>query len=467
MEHLKNEIDYWQLASKLEEGRNVVLRMVARHEKLESILNTLCEKAQIYNPLMQCSILRLNNNTKTLHPIASVSLPDFYCQALDGVTVGSGVGSCGTAAFTRKRVIVEDINTHPYWNQYKELALSAGLQSCWSEPIIGEKGVVLGTFAIYYHEPKAPTKEDLRFIELSANLAAVVFENSLNREKLLSANNLLSKTVNERNTELEHVNLALGKAIEDQNKEHNSMLNIEKMLTTNSLISGFSHEISTPIGTALTAISAAEDELSVLSTKFSEGNLSRKLFSDKINHLTEAIVLNKNSLLRANKLLQRFNDINTFASTEEKSICSMKDFLKEVEQSVQGVLSVHRLFIQSENFQVYCHKESLWQILFNLIENSILHGFENVPVGSIHINVTSDDEEVIINYQDDGCGISEEQTSKIFEPFYTSARNSKNLGLGLSIMNNLVTNNLNGRVRLIDSPIGIRYEIIMPNIQLT
>jgi len=465
MNKLKEDINYWQLSSRLEEGRNHVLRMVARSENLDLILNTLCEKAQLYNPQMHCSILQLNNDSKTLHPIASVSLPSFYCQALDGVSIGAGVGSCGTAAFTKKRVVVEDINTHPYWNQYKELALSADLQACWSEPIIGTNGVVLGTFAIYYNEPKTPTDEDLRFIELSANLAAVVFENSSNRNKLLSANNLLSQTVNDRNLELERVNLALKKVIEEQDKEFRSDIKIEKMLTTNSLISGFSHEISTPIGNALTAVSAAEDNLISLSAAFSSGGLTRKQFINKTSQLAEAIKMGEDSLLIANKLLQRFKDVNSFANAEEKSTCSIRQFLKEVQSSVQGLLGSHQLSIQSEDIQITLHKESLWQILFNLIENSIIHGFEHMTIGTIHINVTSNNEDIVINYQDDGCGISEEQTSKIFEPFYTSARNSKNLGLGLSIINNLLTQNLNGRVRLIESPVGVRYEITMPQTQ--
>ena len=141
---LTKDIEFWQKSKILEEGRNDVLRMVARNEDLQLILNTLCQKAQVYNPEMLCSILRLDNNAKTLHPIASVSLPESYCQALDGVPIGAGVGSCGTAAFIEKRVVVEDINTHPYWAQYKPLALGAGLQACWSEPIIGADGVVCG-----------------------------------------------------------------------------------------------------------------------------------------------------------------------------------------------------------------------------------------------------------------------------------------------------------------------------------
>ena len=133
-----------QLNNRIEVGHNKVLRMVAKNECLEVILNEFCKKSQIYNSEMLCSILRLDNKNKTLHPIASVELPQSYCLAIDGILIGSGVGSCGTAAFTKKRVIVEDINTHPYWNQYKGLALGAGVQACWSEPIMGANDTVYG-----------------------------------------------------------------------------------------------------------------------------------------------------------------------------------------------------------------------------------------------------------------------------------------------------------------------------------
>ncbi len=132
-------------------------------------------QAEDSNPNMMCSVLLLNEEQSTLHPIASASLPEDYCAALDGVTIGLGVGSCGTAAFQKQRVVVEDINTHPYWAQYKALALGAGLQACWSEPIIGSKGKVFGTFAMYYAQPRSPIEGDIRFIETSANLAAEYF----------------------------------------------------------------------------------------------------------------------------------------------------------------------------------------------------------------------------------------------------------------------------------------------------
>lgn len=462
MSELQRDIRFWQLSNELEEGRNHVLKMVARNEDLNLILKTLCQKAQVYNPDMLCSILRLNRQKNTLHPVASVSLPDFYCQALDGVEIGAGVGSCGTAAYSKKRVIVEDINTHPYWSQYKSLALSAGVQACWSEPIIGANGIVFGTFAMYYAKPTSPTCEDLKFIESSANLAAVVFENHSNREKLLNANNLLSQTVNDRNRELERVNLALEKVIKEQSQRYSLDIRNEKMLTTNNLIAGFSHEINGPIGVALTAISAAEDKLNILIQEFTAGKLTRRLFVAKTSELSEVIEINKTSLLRANNLLQRFKDVNTFADLNDCKSFSMQSFLKEVSASVEGILGCHELTIQCEDFDITSQKECLWQVLFNLIENSVIHAFNGMEIGAIFIRVVEHMDEVVINYHDNGCGISEDKTAKIFEPFYTSARNSKSLGLGLNIINNIVNHNLQGRVRLVDSPVGVRYEIILP-----
>ncbi len=458
------DIKYWQLSNKLEEGRNHVLRMVARNEDLKLILNVLCQKAQVYNPEMLCSVLRLNDHEKTLHPIASVSLPEFYCQALDGVHIGSGVGSCGTAAFIKERVIVEDINTHPYWTQYKELALEAGVQACWSEPIIGADGVVFGTFAMYYRVPQKPTEEDFKFIELSANLAAVVFENNSNRDKLLNANNLLKQTVNERNAELEKVNIALKASIKEQSKQYSVDIKAEKMLTINSLVCGFSHEISTPIGTALTAVSIVEEKMNILNEKISTGSLSRKFFTNKAKEIAEIIELSKQSLIKVHNLLQRFQNVNTFNNSEGESTFSMLQFLDEVKKGIQPVLGKHQLFIQSADFNYFGSKEILWQIFFNLIENSIVHGFKDKynDAGMIHINITEDNDDVIINYQDDGCGILEKKSAKIFEPFFSSNRNEKNLGLGLNITSNLISHNLAGRIKLLKSPVGVRYEITLP-----
>ncbi|REL26282.1 GAF domain-containing protein [Thalassotalea euphylliae] len=463
---LNEQVAYWQRAMELEEGRNEVLRMVASGNSLESVLNTLCQRAQLYNPEMYCSVLLLDNDANTLHSIASSSLPDFYCQALNGTAIGMGVGSCGTAAFMQQRVIVEDINTHPYWVQFKGLALEAGLQACWSEPIIGQDGRVYGTFAMYYSTPSKPNEEDIKFIELSANLAAVVFENDYNRQQLLDANTKLSLTIDERTSELEATNKALANRIERQARQQIARIEEEKMITTNALLCGFAHEISTPIGNSLTTVSAIVDKLDWLFAALEEGTVSKKTFEQQLTQLHQLSEINKSNLIKADTLLSQFQQMDAKQVNDVQQAFELSTFFAEVKASLRGVLGDHQLFIDSQELPVTCVKECLWQVFYQLIENSIAHGFDDKRQGKIHISAMRKGNEIVINYQDDGCGIDAENTDKIFEPFYTTQRNSDKIGLGLTTVGSLLSNVLNGRIQLQTSPIGVRFEITLPGVEL-
>jgi diguanylate cyclase (GGDEF)-like protein/PAS domain S-box-containing protein len=112
------------------------------------------------------------------------SLPDFYNEALDGIEIAIGVGSCGTAAFTGERVVVDDIATHPFWAPYSGLAARANVAACWSQPIRSSSNDVLGTFAIYHRRINKPTLQDINLIEQCARLASIAIEKNLAAEKL-------------------------------------------------------------------------------------------------------------------------------------------------------------------------------------------------------------------------------------------------------------------------------------------
>ncbi|MBS1955082.1 MAG: GAF domain-containing protein [Cyanobacteria bacterium SZAS-4] len=103
---------------------------------------------------------------------AAPNLPDEYNQAIEGVAIGPGVGSCGTAAFSRQTVYVVDIETDPLWAPYKVLAAPHGLKACWSVPIVNDSDVLLGTFAMYYDQPRFPSEAEREFIHLAAKTAA-------------------------------------------------------------------------------------------------------------------------------------------------------------------------------------------------------------------------------------------------------------------------------------------------------
>src|SRR5215204_6146732 len=124
------------------------------------------------------SILLYNNETSQLFDGAAPSLPDRYSKVISGSKAGPVAGSCGTAAFYRKQVIVEDIATDPLWKDYKSYALVEGLRSCWSTPIFSSNGDLLGTFALYYKEPRKPTERDLELIEKIVGVTACAIEGS-------------------------------------------------------------------------------------------------------------------------------------------------------------------------------------------------------------------------------------------------------------------------------------------------
>jgi diguanylate cyclase (GGDEF)-like protein/PAS domain S-box-containing protein len=159
--------------TQFEQFRSDILERLTGEEPLASVLKAIVIGVEQLNPQMMCSILLLDAAGKHLGHIVAPSLPAFYNESIEGVEIGIGVGSCGTAAFTGKRVIVDDIATHAYWADYKELAKSAGLGACWSQPILSSSAQVLGTFAIYHRDAHIPLAADIVLIEQAARLASI------------------------------------------------------------------------------------------------------------------------------------------------------------------------------------------------------------------------------------------------------------------------------------------------------
>jgi len=181
---LAQDISEIKISEMRERARGQVLELLSTGAGLHQILETIVKSIELENPAMLCSILLLDEAGERLQTGAAPSLPDFYNQAVHGLKIGLGVGSCGTATFTGKRVIVEDIQTHPYWAPYKELAAKAGVGACWSNPIISAQGKVIGSFAIYHSEKNTPTAADIELIEHTSLLASFAIERSIAGEAL-------------------------------------------------------------------------------------------------------------------------------------------------------------------------------------------------------------------------------------------------------------------------------------------
>ncbi len=150
-----------------------LLEGIATGQPLAASLEAICRFAESRGPGMLCSILVLDRDGVHLRHGAAPSLPVEYCRAIDGLAAGPGVGSCGTAVFRRAQVIVTDIATDPLWQDFRALAHTHGLRACWSTPIEGADGTILGTFAIYYREPREPAAAHEQLIQIATHTASI------------------------------------------------------------------------------------------------------------------------------------------------------------------------------------------------------------------------------------------------------------------------------------------------------
>ncbi|TGK55345.1 PAS domain S-box protein [Leptospira kanakyensis] len=162
--------------------RSGILELIVGNSPLTEVLNEIVIGIETLNPTMICTVVLVENSKIKMG--AAPSLPKIYNDAIEGVTIGPEVGSCGTAAYTGKRVIVEDISKSPLWKNFKNIALSVGLFSCWSEPIRSHKKEVIGTFAIYHKEILSPSEFDIFIITETADLVSIAIEKSIVSERL-------------------------------------------------------------------------------------------------------------------------------------------------------------------------------------------------------------------------------------------------------------------------------------------
>lgn len=155
--------------------QNDILKMVARGEPLERTARALCLKVEAIISDAVCSILSVDADGR-LHPVAGPSLPPGFSDAFDGLAVGPEVGTCGAAIALRTSVEAEDIATDPRWVLYRDIPLSAGLRACWSTPIIGQAGQILGAFAFYFRESRRHTALESRVVQASTHLCSIALE---------------------------------------------------------------------------------------------------------------------------------------------------------------------------------------------------------------------------------------------------------------------------------------------------
>ncbi len=281
----------------------------------------------------------------------------------------------------------------------------------------------------------------------------------LNQE-LKSHKEELEYKVAERTNELSYT-------IENLKNTRNQLVSTEKMASLGRLVAGISHEINTPLGVCVTAVSCLEQNYIHFKTACLEGQLSKRYLNSYLEDTEEGLTLVLNNLTRASGLVQSFKQVSVDQSNNNYRDFDVLDYMQEIAASLKPHIkaSGHRFMVDCpEALKMYANPGAISQVFTNLIMNSVLHGFEEREQGLMTLNIFEDGEDVIFDYKDDGVGMGNDVVEKIFEPFFTTKLGQGGSGLGMHIVYNLVTVTLEGSIECKSTlGEGTRFIIRLPH----
>ncbi len=394
--HLIKDITELKKSEMREHVRSEMLERIARGDSLQELLGFIALSVEKERSGALCSILLISEDGKRLLTGAAPSLPAAYNSAVNRTKIGEGVGSCGTAAFRRQRVIVEDIATHPFWKGFTP-AEEAGLRSCWSEPIFSSSGKLLGTFAIYHREPLSPGEDELRLIEQASAFAGIAIERH--------------RAETERN------------ALEEQ--LHQS----QKMEAIGHLAGGMAHDFNnllTPImvcADMLKKITPTDDEkthsmLDAISrSSLRARDLTNQLLGFGRKQIMQTSPLDLNEIVNSffpviRRPLRENIDIQLQLSPQPQVIMADRS---KVEQIILN-LAINAQDAIANNGTIVIETGQV------LIDDEYAHSHPEITAGM----------NVLLSCRDSGCGMTDSVLQHIFEPFFTTKPVGHGTGLGLA-----------------------------------
>ena len=285
-------------------------------------------------------------------------------------------------------------------------------------------------------------------------------------EQLEKTNADLEKRVKERTLVLQLTNKELTDTVEELKNTQGQLVEAEKMASLGSMVAGISHEINTPIGVSLTAISHMEESAAELFNKVESNSLSQENYLMFKEELSNGLELAIRNLSRASELIASFKQVSVDQSAEiirEFNLHALlTDTIRMMHPKLKG--KSHQVNLNCDgSLAMNSYPGALSQVIINLINNAITHGFKDTENGQIDVLVSLENDQVIIAFEDNGCGIPAENLSNIFAPFFTTNRAQGNTGLGMHICYNLLTQKLKGNIK-VESEVdkGTTFVISLP-----
>ena len=417
-------------------------------------INSVCEGLQItragiwlydeMQTLVQCTLL-IDKGNDLDHESLVLTRKDFphYFEALD----------------SERTIAAHDALTDVATFEFAEVYLTPlGISSMLDVPI-RHRGKMIGIICCE-HQGKAREwhADEVVFAASLADLygrAVSANERADYEQRLIEANQTLEQKVIDRTAELE---AAQEKLVES-----------EKMAALGNLVAGIAHEVNTPLGIALTSVSNCKEELKDIYRDFENDELTEQGFKDFEAICSEGLNLAETSLMRAANLVQDFKRTSADQTSLEIEEIALDEYIPRVCNPLKPMLRKEQIELSIDvtpNLVITTCPGIIAQLLTNLISNAQRHAFSpsvNNDVNRVSVSCSKNTKGIVISVQDNGKGIPEALHKKVFEPFYTTARDKGGTGLGLNILYNLVRQKFNGEIDLTSTPgEGTKVTVCIP-----
>src|SRR5712664_1937140 len=411
-----------RLAEALRDGESRILEMIARDAPLEEILENLVRVVEAQFAGLLCSVLLLDDDGQHVRHGAAPSLPKPYTKAIDGLCIGPKAGSCGTAMYRREPVVVTDILQDPLWEAYRGVAEPYGFRACWSTPILAHSGKALGSFAMYYREPRSPSPAETRALEMVTHLAGIAIERKRAREE--------RERLRQAQEDLAHIN---------------------RVTTMGELTASLAHEIKQPISAAVT----------------NANTCLRWLTRDRpdLEEAREAALRIVKDATRAGGIISRARLLYK-KSTPQHELVDVNEAIREMIVLLRSEVTRYyiavRLELAADIPQIMGDRVQLQQVLMNLIVNSIdamkeVDGARELAVKSQR----TEKEEILVSVSDTGVGLPPQQADQIFNAFFTTKPHGT--GMGLRISRSIIESH-GGRLWAADNSLrGASFYLTLPS----
>ncbi len=390
---LRHEVARRRHAELLLEHQKDLLERIVGDQPLYDVLLAIARFIEGHSEDCLCSILLLSEDRKRLLFGAAPSLPGPYNEAIDGIEIGPAVGSCGTAAFTGESVTVTDISADPLWADYKGLAAEHGLAACWSEPVKGPRDEVLGTLAMYYRKPNAPTADDRYLTAIGVDLTAIAILSERSRAALRQRAEQLAEA--------------------DRRKDR--------------FLAMLSHELRNPLAPIVNTLSILRDRGTDPELLEHVARLERQT-----THLSRLV----DDLLDISRISHGAVELKIEPVDVRGCIAQAVDAVRERVAERRQSLSVSE---GDEPLVVDGDHDRLRQVFTNLLTNATKY----TPAGGeIAVELARESGSIVARFRDNGQGLTPDLHEHLFEPFSQGAVSAldarEGLGLGLTLVKQLV-----------------------------